>query len=709
MKWIKNNFSKEDFRSLTTRYEIEPLLAAVLLRRDIKSPHEVCFYLETDVRYTHNPFLLDEIEDCIDRIKQARSEGEKVLVYGDRDVDGITSIVIIVETLKNLGVQTSWDLPMGDDTYGLSKQRIKEFAENDGTLIVTVDCGTSSIEEVLYARELGVDIIIIDHHNIGERVPASTAFINPKHPEGGYPFTQLAGCAVAAKTALALRLAETEVYNRPVCLLNIRPGNESYVIEGVKLLNMIEIERIHETIIPGMVDISQTRLLPFLSDQEIYLYDETIQGKMLQRIFGTEIEINVSDLAPVIWEEFPQIERNSLFKMRQISRMARYFVHENTEIDIFKNLFISLIMKKHKAVYNEFFKDLDLVALGSLSDIMPLVNENRILVRKGMDVLKKSERAGIRELMLALNLLGKHISTKDVSWKINPAINATGRMGQPDCAVKLLLADTEQDKAELAKKVLTLNEKRKLIAEETWAKMLPEARDSLPKFSNKLSIVCRPDIHRGISGILASRLVKTLKQPAIVMAQLENIVIGSLRSIPGFDVHKFISQFEALVDDFGGHNQAAGFSMRLENIRAFYEKLKLLTSDSELEIEACEEPVLIDAELKQEYMDMKVLSVLDALEPYGNMNAQLVFLSKNLPVERVDVFGRGEKSHLKLVVNWGSYKVPAIYWNRGDLAGTAIKKGDTINAVYHISRDTFQNNKGIQLTIVDVKQDDTSL
>ncbi len=245
MKWSKREVPASAVKELSSRYGTDALTASILLRRGHSEPEDLLFFLEDDPRYLHNPFRFAQMEDAVDRILLAVDEGEKVLVFGDRDTDGVTSTVLMVEALAELGLEVSWRVPNSDEPYGLSIAAVEDFAARGGTLIVTVDCGISNLAEVERAAELMVDVIVVDHHRLqsGEP-PAAVAVIDPKLPDSGYPFRDLAGCGVAYKLAAALKLARSGIYKQQVALLNVQPVNEAYLVEAVRLSNLVETARV---------------------------------------------------------------------------------------------------------------------------------------------------------------------------------------------------------------------------------------------------------------------------------------------------------------------------------------------------------------------------------------------------------------------------------------------------------------------------------
>ena len=517
MNWKKRDADRDIIRAISKKYQCDILVATILARRQITKNSEILYFLEKDPRFLHNPFLFKEMEDAVDRILQAAEEKEKVLIFGDRDVDGITSTTLLCETFEDLGIDYTWRIPEGDEPYGLTNQAVDEFAENYGTLIVTVDCGITNIEEIEHAAELGIDVIVVDHHQAGEELPGAVATLDPKIPEETYPFRDLSGCGVAYKLACALRFAGTELYKQSICLLNIRPVNEAYVVEAVKLVNLRETGRITDTLIPGMVKPERTRVIPFLEGQQIFVWDEALQKKQLQKIFGDSIELNAMDIRNQVPKVFPFVKDLSLLRIKEISKIAKYSPEPFTEIDGFMNIFISFVWATQKIFTDKDRSNLQLVALSTLADLMPLRDENRLMVKLGMEEINKSPRKGLAELMLKQNLTGKRISSEDLSWQITPVINSTGRMGSPGTAIKLFTDNDSKNRLNYADAVIEMNRERKQTAQDSWLQIEDSARKSPTDYNNKLVVVISKEINRGVTGIMASKAVNLFSVPSIIM------------------------------------------------------------------------------------------------------------------------------------------------------------------------------------------------
>lgn len=708
MKWIKEPIYVEDVRTIHERYKVDLLSASLFARRQITHFDQIEFYLERDLVYLHNPFLFDEMEMFVDRILSAKEEGETLCIFGDRDIDGISSTVLLINELKALGIETLWHLPEGDAPYGLTKEGI-DFAHRRGaTCLVTVDCGISNHEEVTYARSLGLDVLITDHHLAGEIIPGAEAIINPKLSGCGYPFADLAGCGVVAKCIWALRFAQTEFYKEELLFLHALPGNETIIIEALLLKNLQIEQRITEEIVPGVLALEQSRLVQFLDRQlPILVFDEETEQLLLHEAFGSATQFNLTDIRPLLATTLEQIGDKSLFNLKQMSRTLRY-KRQASELDLLIALFTAYIYRKHPQLSTEYEKILDLVAIGTIADLMPMVNENRIMVRLGLEQLGLAEREQLRPLLLAQNLIARKITTTDVGWHISPILNAAGRLGQPQLALQLFLSHDADEIEKLTQQLLHLNRERQRQGELHWERLAHQAQQSHAHYEGKFLMVEDSTIRRGMTGALASRFLRAYNVPTLVVAQLEDepIYTGSMRSPNNFNSRSFLSQFSDLFITFGGHACAGGFRIAQENYLLLKERFgKVLAEMDERDEE--EEVVRIDVELPPEYLNPNLINLVETFEPYGEQNPPLHFFISDAYVEDIQYLNSSrsnEDGHLKLQIAYGNYRWPALYWNASSKVNTEFSKGDYIDLVFRLGRNYYRNNETLQLTVVALRR-----
>jgi single-stranded-DNA-specific exonuclease len=704
MKWVKREASASTIKELQAKYGVDALTAAILARRGVTSPEDILYYLEDDPRYLHNPFLFEGMEDAVDRILLAKDEEEKVLVFGDRDADGVTSTVILVEALRELGLETSWRVPGENEAYGLSLAVLNEFAAAGGSLIITVDCGISNHEEVLAAAELGVDVIILDHHLLkAPDVPEALAVIDPKLDDSGYPFRDLAGCGVAYKLISALKLARTGIYKQQVALLNVRPLNDAYLIEAVKLSNLVETGRIRETIVPGMVDLSRTRLVPFLQDMQIFVWDAETQKKLLAKALGSGTDVQFYDMAPDVGSLIPSTKGASLLRLKEVSKVGRYREEGFEEIDVFESLFISFALKKASWFGEDDLSRLQLVALGTIADLMPLKNENRILVKRGLQALNATPRPGVAELVEKLGLSGRLIGAVEAAWQITPVINAAGRMGSAETAVKLFLEGDASERARLAEQLIEMNQNRRKLGSESWDTVYPLAKESLGQFGDKLVVVGHEGVHRGITGVIASRITNVFSVPAVVASfQTDGTVVGSVRSARGFNIGAFLEASAELFIDYGGHDAAAGFSLKAADWPEFLRRAQAYAEA--IELDAVEEILEVDAELPHEYLKGDLPKFVSRFEPFGEDNGPLVFLAKGVPIVSADIVGKREANHLKLLLDFGQSKWPGLYWSAAEKLDRDFSIHDRIDLVFKVTVNRYAGQDTPQLEILDARK-----
>jgi len=681
MRWDKTAIDSDGVKILAKTYGLDLLTATIMARRKILDPQSICYFLEDDLRFQHNSFSFGQMEVAVDRINAAIEGGEKVFVFGDRDVDGITSTALLVEILRELGGVVDWAVPIGDEPYGLSNSVIENASKSGATLLITVDCGITNFAEIDLAREKLIDTIVLDHHNAQGRMPDALALINPKMKDSGYPFKDLAGCGVVFKLYWALLFSKSRYFGSTLTLLNVRPINNSYVLEGVKLRNLLETDRFTETLVPGVITYEKTRTAEFLSGEDVYVYDLELQKAQLEKIFGSSIPVPLTDIMAALVDIYPRVAGKSLLKIREKSRVARYSQPPLDELGMLISLANSLILKTENLLIEQAEQKLDLVALATLADIMPLSDENRIFVKRGMTRINSRMRPAIVELLFRAGLSGKTLGTRDVAWNISPILNSSGRMGEPDKAVQLLLTESQDERADLAASIFNLNTLRKKKEGKIWDTVLAKARKSLESCDEKFVYVSAGFIDRGITGLLATRLVNTFHVPAVVIAQLKDRAVGSMRSPQQYNIKEFLTQFEDLLVDFGGHDFAAGFTMSSERLPQFEERFFSVIKGLET-FQKDEEIVKVDAEVPVEYLTPDIWRIVEFFEPYGEANPPLCFLTRGLTISGVEYFGKMGPTHIE----------------------RELSTGERIDVVYRVTKTAFQGQEVCQLIIQDFER-----
>ncbi len=700
--WNKKDISREQALFLHNKFGLSPLEASIAARRGISAGSDLLYYLEDDERFLNNPFDFNQMEDAVDRVTAAAEEGEKVLIFGDRDVDGITATAVLYEQLKRMGVDVSFRLPSGDDAYGLSMAAVEEFAKDYGSLLITVDCGISNFAEIRRAQELGISVIVTDHHNPPENLPPAEIILNPKCSDSGYPFAEISGCAVAFKLAQALRLSQSELYKQDICLLNVRDNS---VVECLKLRNFAKRKSFEKDFSKGNAMLSSSGLVEFLRGEQILVWDAAKISMELKGLFGSGVEFNLFDVRPEAAKIIPSVASLSLQKVSALSKFALYSENSCGELDAFYNVFVTCLEKKIDRAFpankEASERDLQLVMLSVFSDIMPLRNENRIFAKRALAMINNGRpRPGLVEILARQGLLGRRICAKDLSWNVIPALNAAGRLGTPEESLRLFLEESAQKRDESAEKILSLNEERKKMEASSWEFLGGRPEKSLQKFGGKFCLIVEEKIHRGVVGRVAAKLVQRAGVPSIAMTKVDGVYIGSMRTARGVHCTDFLDKFGDIYINHGGHSGAAGFSLTSENFERFQQKIFGIVQDMEL-LEDENLTVDIDAELTGQYLNEDVMKVVDRFEPYGNENPELVFMTKGAKIAAAQILGKGERQHLKLFVEIGKLKWPALWWSQAARLGKEFNVGDKIDLAYNIQRNVFNGREELQLVVVD--------
>ena len=535
---------------------VPPAIAQVLVRRGIDTPQKLAALLDPPHRLPYDPLRINGMDIAVKRLYAAVNAGERVGVFGDFDVDGITGTAIIAEGISSLGVPVSPYLPHRvDEGHGLSNRAIDALADQGVTLIVTVDCGITSFDEVDYAKSRGVDVIITDHHLPHDGVPDAVASLNPKIPGSDYPFADLCGAGLAFKLVQGL----FEFYGQPWD--------------------------------PGL---------------------------------------------------------------------------------------------------------LELAALGTIADLVPLLDENRYLVREGLRGLAKTRRPGLRALYSSARVGPDEITAETVSFQIAPRLNSAGRMGDPMDSYRLLTTTSPEEAGNLAHKLESLNLERRSVSEETYAiaKQMVEDLGELPS----LIVISDERFLRGVAGLIAGRLVDRYRRPAVVIAVEGETSVASGRSIPQFNIAAAIESCEDLLVRFGGHSQAAGLTVPTRDIALLKSRLEAY-ADQSLETQGLERTLEIDAVINLADLDDEAVRWINELEPFGPENARPVFASLGTKVLEYVLMGR-EQQHLRLRVEQNGTQFTALAFNQADKWKANTQD---VDLAFTVMNDSFRGKGAIALRLLDFR------
>lgn len=546
---------------------IHPVLLQVLYNRGIVEPGDIQSFLDGRYLRSTDPFLLTDMDKAVARIKQAVELGERIIIYGDFDADGVTATVLLTEALRNLGLPRDQVQPYipdrVDEGYGLNMEALTYLKEDkEASLVISVDCGIRSVAEVAHANEIGLDMIITDHHSLGTQMPPAVAVINPKRPSSEYPEKMLAGVGIAFKLVQALAIS---------------------------------------------------------------------------------------------WPEQVGIDEASL---------------------------------------------LDLVAIGTVADLAPLMGENRQLVLKGLNILNLAQRPGIASLIKVARLNKGSLTAESIGFGLGPRINAAGRIEHAYSAAKLLASNNAIMADQLANKLNELNRKRQQLT----ADLSAQAEAMLKEPDAPLLIVGAANFLSGVVGLVASRLADTHYRPTIILEMGEEESRASCRSIPEFHITEALDEVADLLVRHGGHAQAAGFTILNENLPEFEERMRAIAADK-LDGLELQPTISIDMELDLEDIDWALQETLAQLEPTGYANATPVFMSRGVEVLSHRVVGQ-DGSHLQLRLNSG----PGAGYSYREMGAIAFRQGawanclpQFIDLVYTVNVNEWNGRRSLQLMVQDIR------
>jgi single-stranded-DNA-specific exonuclease len=562
-------------RELSRRSGLSPLVSQVLINRGVDDPNRAISFLDARMGSLHDPGLLPGAVEAAGRIVQAIRSGRKIIIYGDYDVDGVCGTSILWTCMKLAGAgDAGYYIPHRvEEGYGVNAEALRRLAgEYPSALIVTVDCGVSAFAEAELARELGVELIVTDHHTIGAGLPQAAVVVHPRRPDGCYPCGDLCGAGVAFKLAWE------------IC-----------------------------------------------------------------KSFGDG---------------------------KRASPHLREFL----------------------------VRAMGLVALATIADVVPLSDENRIMVRHGLAGLAGEPTTGLRALMEVSGCLAKRrLNTGTVGFVLAPRINAAGRLERAMMAVEMLTTDDAIRARQIALELDRCNARR----QEIERRIHEEARGMIEAaggVADRRSIVVgRPGWHPGVIGIVAGRLAESYHRPTVVLAQGEAVAQGSARSIAGFDLYQAIKDCSAPLVAYGGHAAAAGLKLSCENIATFCQLFEERCRNT-LSPEHLERVLLVDAEVPLAALSLRVVEELDRLEPYGVGNPKPLLVAGQLEVVGQPRIVGEQKNHLQLRVRQGDVIMKAVGWNMAE-RGKALVPGIPCSLVFHPTINEWNNHREVQLEIRDFSLD----
>lgn len=559
---------------LTKSLKLPRSLANVLVSRGFETDNEVEEFFQPSLKNIHDPYLFKDMEIAVNRIINAVKDKELIWIHGDYDVDGTTSTSILFQFLQRIGAKVEYYIPdRFQEGYGITPSNVDLAHKKDVALIITVDVGITSIPAFSYAKELGIDAIICDHHEPTEELPEVLAILDPILPDSNYPFKHLAACGVTFKLVQAIA-----------------------------------------------------------------------------------IKLKIPEIA---------------------------------------------------------LEYLDLVALGSAADMVPLIGENRTLVALGLKMLNKESRPGIKGLLYCTNIKPGHITTSSIIYSLAPLINAAGRLGSACRSVEMMVQNDEVHAFQMAQQLEQENRRRRIFDEKTFEEAIPIAEEQLADHKRKSIVIYHPGWHTGVIGIVASRLVDRFHVPVVLMTSMHNKAKGSSRSIVQFDVHSALKKLSHLLVEFGGHKHAAGLSMEVENIEEFSRLFDEIARE-QITNEMIEPELTIDAELPLHEISPKFIEKLQNFAPFGYENYKPTFFARNVSSKNgVKVVGsnhlkfRAQQSHPDFPSNKNmKFEIDAIAHNLADKINYC-RNGKKFSIVFNIEEYNYNGRSSIQLRIKDIQPDDS--
>lgn len=555
-KWQIYQSDYEKIKELQEKYNINKLLATILSNRGIIEEKQIKKFLDPKRTDFYNPFLMPDMESAVNRILKAIENNEKIIIYGDYDVDGITSVTVLKSFFQDRGIHVDEYIPNRlNEGYGLNKTAIEKISKQKYMLMITVDCGISAIEEIDYANQLGIETIVTDHHEPGNELPKALAVVDAKRKDNKYPCRNLAGVGVVFKLIQAL-----------------------------------------------------------------------------------SIKLNLDE--------------------------------------------------------KEYLKYLDIVCVGTISDIVPLEDENRVIVKLGLKLVSQTRNLGLREI---LKLSGyQQIDSTTISFGVAPRINACGRMGHQEDALKLFTTKDINEVIKLAEKLNEYNKERQDIEKNIYNEAIEIIdKDDLDK--KNTIVVMGKNWHHGVIGIVSSKITELYFKPSILLCEEDDYGKGSGRSIPGFDLYKALTECKDTIDKFGGHSMAVGINVKKEQFNEFRNKLEGIAKEQHIEEIV---PILnIDAQVELDEINKDMVNSLKELEPYGEGNKMPIFAFKNLRIDSIRALSEGK--HLKLTLKDKKNIVNAIGFNLGYLS-SEYKIGDKIDVVGNLEINSFNGVDNLQINIKDI-------
>lgn len=669
--WHLRQVDEEAFEKISGQLKCDPLLSRLLFSRGYETEQDIFTFLNPSVELLHSPFLMPGMYDAVSRIKQAVSSKQKIGIFADSDLDGLTSLTLLYTLFKKIGVEVYYTYPTTErNDYGLSKEVIDLFVEEGTTLLITVDCGVRDIAEIAYAGEKGIDVIVCDHHEQDSKLPECTV-VNPKLLSSNYPFKELAGVGVTFKLCQAFLYSYLPVYQKKVYFLSF--DNERYTLFAS---------------VDGIIGPEEQKVFyyaeelgNFVASNE-FLFTYNVDEKKIKKSEFERIEKLENMVLSVVGKEKYHAFLSGFFSKRIDAGLS----FPDILIALFK-LVTFFISEKMNIFYSEV---LPFVAIGTVADVVSVQDENRVLISEGIRRFAANNNSIVNEIK---EVCGGEVDSKAISWKVAPLLNSPGRFGKTVLTADFFISDSE-NRGELLDKIHSLNEYRKSYVNTLFETIITGKGDALPD-AEKIVLINDFEVGEGVTGLLASKLAEHWERPVIVLSDPQNgIRKGSVRS-KNMNVLSLFEPFSELFNRFGGHSQAFGFSLDETKIDTLYSVVNEVIASVK---DSMSSIINVDLECDPGDIDIKLIRHLEQLEPFGVNNVQPVFMSRNVTIEGFKYIGK-DKVHGKLLTVKDGYEV--VGWNKGKLMEKKMEKG-VVDLLYNPEINSFLGKKKIQLSLLDI-------
>ncbi|MCX7820964.1 MAG: single-stranded-DNA-specific exonuclease RecJ [Brevinematales bacterium] len=736
-KWHINDIDFRILKDFKDYFQYPELIIKSLLSRGIDSREKVLNYTNGSFLALYSPFYFKDMEKAISRIMNAIQNKEVILIFGDRDVDGVSATAIVYRFLDKLVDDKSkliYRVPEGQDNYGLTREVIDWAALNEVNLIITVDCGITTVEEIEKAKKLGIDVIVTDHHEPRDVLPDAVAIINPKVKSDNYPFSFLSGSSVALKLVLGLaeRLYLKDYHNEEIVFLDLETTglnpfkDEIIEIGAIIVKNGIVIDRFEALVKPENPISSEIETLTNISNEMLNRQGKPIDlvmAKFLEFI-GTRklvghnlIEFDLKFIETYLRKKgLPQIKN----QLEDTLKMARIMLknckdHKLNTVANFLGLYVDttklhrsiadsevcaevyrrLIVMRNQRYVELIEENISYAAIGTIADIMPLIGENRIIVKNGVKYLKRAP-VGLLTLIRELKLDFERVKARDLSFYVSPVLNSPGRLGDASLSVELLISSKINEAEDLVVDIIKKNGERKNVVDNS----IEDIEDMIEKEDiegKKILVFCSEKFTKGTIGLIASKFCNLYSMPVVVIAIDGDLAIGSVRATNGFDVPMFLESLEHHFTQFGGHTYAGGFVARSDKLA------EIKKSIENYEFDTYEEKNYIDFEINDlGEFNLNNMRYLDnVLQPVGYKNQMPLILFRNVKV--IDFKSIGKKQeHVLFKIEKDGKTLNVVGWNFSEKLKEAIFEGIEINLVARPEINVYNNEEEVRLIFVDI-------